>query len=121
MQPTLVILRLLVALAAGAAAAAAFATTASAELKQGDILVIDPDPVPVSAAFLFKVDPQTGATNRAAQLRWHTPSAVAVEADGSILVTDTDAGTDPSGGTSEWGALYRLRPDPSRVSSPAPC
>ena len=112
MQPILVILRLLVALAAGAVAAAAFAATASAELKQGDILVVDPDPVPVSAAFLFKVDPQTGARTVLYNFGGTNPSAVAVEADGSILVTDTAAGTDPNGGTSEWGALYRLRPDP---------
>ena len=40
------------------------------------------------------------------------PNAVAVEASGTILVTDTAAGTDPAGGTSEWGALYRISRDP---------
>ena len=61
---------------------------------------------------LFQVDPQTGARTVLHSFGASSPSAVAVEADGGILVTDTAAGTDPSGGTSEWGVLYRLSPDP---------
>ncbi len=80
-------------------------------LQPGDILVIDPE-VPLTAV-LFRVDPQTGARTIVSDFGGSSsPSAVAVEADGGILVTDTNAGTDPSGGTSEWGVLYRLTPDP---------
>ena len=61
---------------------------------------------------LFQVDPQTGARTVLNDFGASNPSAVAVEVDGGILVTDTAAGTDPSGGTSEWGVLYRLSPDP---------
>ena len=42
-----------------------------------------------------------------------SPSSVAVEADGGILVTDTAAGTDPNGGTAKWGVLYRLVEEPA--------
>jgi hypothetical protein len=116
-----VILRLLVALAAGAVAAAAFAATASAELKQGDILVVDPDVPPVSTALLFKVDPQTGARTVLSSFGGSSPSAVAVGADGAILVTDTAAGTDPSGGTNEWGRSSGSVPIRSPASSSGRC
>lgn len=94
-------------------AAWAFAPSASAQVQAGDILVVDPDVPPISTAALFGVDPVTGARTVLSTFGPTNPTAVAVEADGGILVTDTDAGTDPSGGTSEWGVLYRLSPDPS--------
>ena len=80
--------------------------------EPGDILVVDPDVPPVSTAVLFQVDPQTGARTVLSNFGGSSPNAVAVEASGNILVTDTDAGTDPAGGTSEWGALYRISRDP---------
>ena len=95
------------------AATGSSSSAAATPHQPGDILVIDPDVPPVSTAVLFKVDPQTGARTVLSDFGGSNPNAVAVEADGDILVTDTDAGTDPSGGTSEWGALYRLSPDPA--------
>ncbi len=112
MQPTSMIARLAIALTTGLLVAWAFAPGASAQLQPGDILVVDPDSQPLNAGVLFQVDPQTGARTVLSNFGAGSPSAVAVEADGGILVTDTAAGTDPSGGTSEWGVLYRLSPDP---------
>ena len=112
MQPKPLIWRLVVTLAACALATWAFTASASAQPQPGDILVIDPDVPPVSTAVLFQVDPQTGERTVLHSFGAGSPSAVAVEVDGGILVTDTAAGTDPSGGTSEWGVLYRLSPDP---------
>ena len=106
------VLRLLVPSAAVVLAAWAFAPSAAAQPRPGDILVLDTDVPPVSSALLFQVDPQTGARTVLFSFAGSNPSAVAVEADGDILVTDPDAGTDPSGGTNEWGVLYRLSPDP---------
>ena len=112
MQRKPLIWRLVVTLAACALATWAFAASASAQPQPGDILVIDPDVPPVSTAVLFQLDPQTGARTVLHNFGAGSPSAIAVEADGGILVTDTAAGTDPSGGTNEWGVLYRLSPDP---------
>ena len=112
MQPKPPIWRLIVALAACALATWVFAAGASAQPQPGDVLVIDPDVPPVNTAVLFQVDPQTGERTVLHSFGASSPSAVAVEVDGGILVTDTAAGTDPSGGTSEWGVLYRLSPDP---------
>ena len=71
-----------------------------------------PSVPPVSTAVLFGVDPVTGARRVFSDFGGSSPNAVAVEAEGSVLVTNADAGTDPSGGTSEWGALHRLRRNP---------
>src|SRR5918911_53579 len=108
MRPAHVILVVLIGLASPAAVAA----PAAAQLEAGDVLVVDSDVPPVSTGVLFGVDPQTGARTVLSNFGAGNPSAVAVEADGDVLVTDTDAGSDPAGGTSEWGALYRLSPDP---------
>ncbi|HET8952900.1 MAG TPA: hypothetical protein VFN44_20420 [Solirubrobacteraceae bacterium] len=91
-------------------------TAASAQLQAGDVLVVDNDVPPVSTGVLFRVDPQTGARTVLSNFGAGNPTAVAVEADGDVLVTDTDAGTDPAGGTSEWGALYRLGPERTILS-----
>ena len=80
--------------------------------QPGDILVVDPDVPPVSTAVLFRVDPQSGARSVLSNFGTSNPNAVAVEANGNILVTDNAAGTDPSGGTNEWGALHRISRDP---------
>ena len=88
------------------------AASASAQMEAGDVLVVDNDVPPVSSGVLFNIDPQTGARTVLSDFGAGNPSAVAVEPDGEVLVTDPDAGTDPTGGTSEWGALYRLSPDP---------
>lgn len=106
------IVRTLAAFAASVLAVLAVAAPASAQLQPGDILVVDPDVPPVSTGVLLQVDPQTGARTALSNFGATNPTAVAVEADGGILVTDTDAGTDPNGGTSEWGVLYRISPDP---------
>jgi sugar lactone lactonase YvrE len=105
--------RLLLTLTAGGVLAATFAPPASAALKAGDILVVDPDVPPVSTALLFQVDPDSGARTVVADFGAGNPTSVAAEQDGDVLVTDTAAGTDPSGGTNEWGALFRLTPDPA--------
>ena len=111
MSRSILILRLLATLVAPVAVAAAFTATASATLGPGDILVVDADVPPVSTAVLFQVDPVSGARTVVAGFGAGNPTAVAVEVDGSVLVTDNAAGTDPSGGTSGWGVLYRLRLD----------
>ena len=80
--------------------------------QPGDILVVDPDVPPVSTAELFRVDPQSGARSVLSNFGTSNPNAVAVEANGNILVTDNAGGTDPSGGTNEWGTLYRISRDP---------
>jgi sugar lactone lactonase YvrE len=103
---------MLATLTVGVLAAGMLAAGASAQPRPGDILVVDTDASPGSRAVLFQVDPQTGARTVIHDFGGSNPTAVAVEADGGILVTDPDAGTDPSGGASEWGALYRLVPDP---------
>ena len=95
------------------ATAAIFAGAAAAQLQADDVLVVDTDVPPVSSALLFQVDPQTGARTVLHSFGASSPSSVAVEGDGDILITDTDAGTDPNGGTAEWGALYRLVEDPA--------
>jgi hypothetical protein len=95
------------------ATAGVFAAVASAQPQAGDVLVVDTDVPPVSSALLFEVDPQTGARTVLHSFGGGSPSSVAVEADGGILVTDTAAGTDPNGGTAEWGVLYRLVEDPA--------
>ena len=96
----------------GVLAAGTIAAGASAQPRAGDILVVDTDASPGSRAVLFQVDPQSGARTVLSDFGGSNPTAVAVEADGGILVADPDAGTDPSGGTSEWGALYRIVADP---------
>ena len=113
MQVTHAAWRALAAAAASMATAAIFAGAAAAQLQADDILVVDPDVPPVSSALLFQVDPQTGARTVLHSFGASSPSSVAVDEDGDILVTDTDAGTDPNGGTAEWGALYRLIADPA--------
>lgn len=112
MQPISVIPRLAMALVTGLLASWVLVPSVSAQPQAGDILVVDTDVPPLSTAVLFQVDPQTGARTVLSDFGATSPSAVAVEADGGILVTDMDAGTDPSGGTSEWGVLYRVTSDP---------
>jgi sugar lactone lactonase YvrE len=101
---TATLVRLLLLLA-GVVGAGALAGPADAQVKPGDVLVVDPDLPPVSVAALFRVDPETGARTVAFDFGSGSPSAVAVEADGDVLVTDAAAGT------SGLGALYRLSPD----------
>jgi sugar lactone lactonase YvrE len=106
LTPVVVTAALLVPAATGSSAA-------SAPYEPDDVLIVDADTPPVSHAVLFKIDPESGARTVLHNFGGSSPNAVAVESDGSILVTDTAAGTDPSGGTNEWGVLYRLRPDPA--------
>lgn len=94
--------------------------TASAQPEPGDIFVVDPDVLPASTAVLFQVDPQTGARTVLSNFGGSNPNAVAVEADGDLLVTDTDAGTDPSGGINEGGRSIGSVQTRSRASSHAP-
>ena len=114
MQRLLTLLSVVVTGALLVPAATGSSSSASTTPHQpGDILVIDPDVPPVEHRGACPMSTRKPVP----ALCWSdfggsNPNAVAVEADGSILVTDTDAGTDPSGGTGEWGALYRLRPDP---------
>jgi sugar lactone lactonase YvrE len=115
-EPATVSLRLLLIVAVGAAACALAAPAAAAQLEPGDIVVVDPEVPPLGRALLFTVDPETGGRTVIADFGTGSPNAVAVEADGDVLVTDTDAGTDPSGGATEWGALYRLRFDASGLT-----
>ena len=111
--PMLLAVAALAALAICVGPAASWSTQLQpGALQPGDILVVDPDASPASTGVLFRVDPQTGARTVLSSFGAGSPSAVAIEADGDILVTDTAAGTDPNGGTSEWGVLYRLSRDP---------
>lgn len=81
---------------------------AQAQLNPGDILVVDS-----AADALSSVDPQTGQRtilsdfNDASQgPLGNDPEEVAVEAQGTILVIDADAGSD----TQQTGLLFRIDP-----------
>ena len=84
---------------------------ACAQLNPGDILVIDRDAGSGQLGALFQVDPSTGRRtllsdfgNPAQGPTGNTPTGVAVEAGGTLLVVDWAAGT---GGL---GALFRVDP-----------
>ena len=100
-----------IAFIAGGLAACTLAGSASAQIQAGDILVAD-----FSAGGglgrLFQVPPQPGVREVLTEFSafpstgGDDPRWIAIERDGRILIVD------PSAGTNNRGALFRIRFDP---------